>query len=313
MGELTFPLVVCLMGPTASGKTALAVALAKRLPCEIVNVDSSQIYRHLDIGSGKPALSIREKVPHHLMDFLSPHCQYSAAQFQKDALQVIAEIQERGNLPLLVGGTMLYFKALQEGLAPVPPTSSKVRQHVESWVAEVGLERAYQKLQVVDALSAQRFFPSDRQRVQRALEVYEITGRPLSFWLQQPPVPSPLYHFLNIGLLSLTTVRAVLHQRIEQRFDEMLTSGLVEEVRQLLTYLPADAACLRAVGYRQVGDYLAGKEDYEAMRAKAIAATRQLAKRQLTWLRHWPHLFSFDFLDPDLVSKIEYLLKGIKL
>jgi len=301
--------VVSLMGPTACGKTALSLALAARFPFEIINVDSTQVYQGLDIGSGKPDRTAREKTPHHLIDFLDPASVYSAAQFREDALKLISEITQRNRIPLLVGGTMLYFKALQEGLSDLPAADPMIRSQLEKKGKALGWSALHQQLKKIDPITADRLSPTDPQRIQRALEVYEITQKPLSFWLSQPKAPSP-YQFINIALLPVTTARESLHQQIAKRFDHMLEVGLIREIEGLLKRGDLqDLPCLRAVGYRQGVDYLLGNLTWEHMRAQGIAATRQLAKRQLTWLRHWPSLIeSMDFADPNLVDRVSDFL-----
>ncbi len=302
--------VICLLGPTASGKTALALELAAHFPIEIINVDSAQVYQGMEIGTGIPEKEIRDKIPHHLIDFLDPATPYSAAQFRQDALKCIAEILKRQHIPLLVGGTMLYFKALQSGLAPLPGSDPSVRAALQLLLQKEGLPHLYQKLQQIDPSTSQRLAPTDPQRILRALEVHIITQKPLSYWLSQQQILKPDYHFINVALIPLTTPRMVLHQRIEKRFDEMLKAGLVEEVMKLKKRedLNANLPALRAVGYRQVWQYLQEDITFAQMREQAIAATRQLAKRQLTWLRHWGSCIEFDFLDKDLVGKISDLL-----
>lgn len=299
------------MGPTASGKTELALALAHELPIEIINVDSAQIYRQMDIGSGKPSHAERQVVPHHLMDILDPIESYSAAQFCLDATRLIKEITTRGKLPVLVGGTMLYFKALQQGLAELPRSSLSVRAAIIANAEEQGWEALYQELNRCDPLTAARLKPTDKQRIGRALEVFKMTGKPLSSWLATTRQQAPSIEFINIALISLATPRSVLHERIAARFDKMLTQGLVAEVEKLYARGDLDLSfpSIRAVGYRQVWQYLAQTHSYEEMRTKAIAATRQLAKRQLTWLRSWPALVNLDFLDPKLLF---HILKQIK-
>lgn len=291
--------LICILGPTASGKTALALALANQYPIEIINVDSAQIYHGMDIGSGKPDKAIREQVPHHLMDFLDPAQAYSAAQFREDALICIEDILSRDRIPLLVGGTMLYFKALQQGLAPLPTASPEVRQHLMQRLQNEGLASLYEYLLKIDPQTAARLAPTDPQRILRAIEIYEITQKPMSHWLEQQQPDSLPYEFMNIALMPITTPRSVLHERIAARFDAMLEQGLIEEVRKLKERadLNADLPAIRAVGYRQVWLYLEGKLSFEEMREKTIAATRQLAKRQMTWLRHWPDLQVFDFAE----------------
>lgn len=305
------PIVICLMGPTASGKTDLAINLSEYFPIEIINVDSAQIYKGLDVGSGKPSSLIRQHVPHHLMDFLDPKISYNAAQFRHDALICIKEICQRGKVPILVGGTMLYFKVLQEGLSALPQAEDTVRRRLEMQAQTEGWEALHKLLQEIDPPTADRIKPNDSQRIQRALEIAEITGKPMSFWLAQPKsAPLPI-QFLNIALIPLTTSRAVLHERILHRFNTMLEGGFVAEVEILMQRGDLDESmpAIRSVGYRQIWHYLKGQLSYEQMYEKAVAATRQLAKRQLTWLRRWPNLTTFDFLAPDLLSTVLDFLK----
>ncbi len=296
------------MGPTASGKTDLSIALSKTFPVEIINVDSAQIYQGMDIGSGKADTAIREKIPHYLIDFLDPKIPYSAAQFKEDALECIKDILNRDRVPVLVGGTMLYFKALQNGLSQLPKSDPDIRRQLEIILESRGLNALFQHLQEIDPLSAKRLKSTDTQRIMRALEVYKITNKPLSYWFEQPmdSMESQLpCRFLNIALAPITTNRMILHQRIETRFDNMLKQGLVSEVQMLLQQgIDPSLPSMRCVGYRQVYEYLTNKISYGQMREKAIIATRQLAKRQLTWLRQWPSLKMFDFLCPKLNCQI---------
>lgn len=305
------PIVICLMGPTASGKTDLAVNLSEHFASEIINVDSAQIYQGMDIGSGKPSLQIRQKVPHHLMDFLDPKIPYNAAQFRHDAIACINEILERGKVPILVGGTMLYFKVLQQGLSSLPEANDALRKRLEAWADREGWAALHKALYQIDPLTANRIKPNDSQRIQRALEIAEITGKPMSFWLSQPKADPLPFEFLNIALIPVTTPRAVLHERILLRFDAMLENGLVAEVEKLFRRgdLNDSLPAIRSVGYRQVWQYLMGQLSYDEMHEKAVAATRQLAKRQLTWLRQWPMLTTFDFLAPGLSESVLDFLK----
>lgn len=305
------PYAICLMGPTACGKTDLALALSQQFKVEIINVDSAQIYQGMDIGSGKPSLSIREKIKHHLMDFLDPSIPYSAAQFRHDALILMDEITRRGRIPLLVGGTMLYFKILQEGISPLPDASIVVRKQLDALAVEKGWQFLYEMLAQKDPISAARIKPNDTQRIQRALEIHQLTGHPMSYWLAQPKqeVGAP-YQFINLALMPIQTPRSVLHERIQIRFDVMLDQGLIDEVKNLMRRddLHDSLPSIRAVGYRQVWKYLKQEMSYEEMREKAISATRQLAKRQLTWLRGWAAVEQFDFQCPDLPNTVSALL-----
>lgn len=287
---------VCLMGPTASGKTDHALHIATQGPFEIINVDPAQMVRGMDIGSGKPDLSIRTRIPHHLMDILDPKQPYSAGQFCTAAINIMHDITARGKIPLLVGGSMMYFRALQQGLSPLPPASDIIRAQITARGNTEGWDVLHAELLQADPNAADYIRVTDLQRIQRALEIIEITGKSPSFWREQPIVPPP-FRFVNIALMPLEDNRAVLHDRIAQRFDQMLSQGLIEEVRQLWDYVEhqPDLPAMRAVGYRQVIEYLCGRDPYEIMRDKAIAATRQLAKRQLTWLRHWKDCIYRDF------------------
>jgi tRNA dimethylallyltransferase len=281
-------LIIHLMGPTASGKTDVAIALARVLPIEIISVDSALIYQGLDIGSAKPSAALRAQIPHHLIDLVSPEVAYSAAHFVRDAKQAIAEIAGRGKVPLLVGGTMFYFKALLEGLADIPAVPPDIRQAVQQDYAQQGALALFQHLQQIDPVAASRIHAHDSQRVCRALEVYRATGQSLTDWLQAARLAIlPQQNRVQISLLP--TDRASLHQILAQRFDAMLAAGFIAEVQNLQACyaLHADLPAMRCVGYRQVWQYLAGFWGFAEMRKAAIAASRQLAKRQLTWLKSW--------------------------
>jgi tRNA dimethylallyltransferase len=281
------------MGPTACGKTKAAVALAQEGPFDIISVDSALVYRGLDIGAGKPDAATLAKAPHRLIDLRDPGEPYSAADFRADALREIADIQAKGRIPLLVGGTMLYFKVLRDGLAALPSAEPDLRQRILEQAAAEGWPAVHARLAAVDPISAARIHPTDPQRLQRALEVYELTGVPLSAHHadqnrgQAADLPCSL-HFIGM----IPSDRSRLHALIAHRFHQMLTDGLVEEVRGLRARgdLDPNLPALRSVGYRQVWNYLDGRCSYEEMTSTAIAATRQLAKRQLTWLRSWPEL-----------------------
>jgi tRNA dimethylallyltransferase len=304
------PTVFCLMGPTASGKTALSLALSAHSSIEIINVDSAQIYQGMDIGTGKPSKTELAQVPHHLIDILDPAVAYSAAQFREDALKKIDEIIARGCIPVLVGGSMLYFKALQQGLSKLPSSCPLVREQLNQQLAVEGLANLYQQLQRIDPVTAARLSPTDPQRILRALEVYTLTQKPMSTLFLEPSENRCEYHFINIGLIPQDSPRALLHEGIAIRFQAMLDQGLVPEVENLLQRADLHDAlpALRSVGYRQVIHYLRGEITFSDMQEKATAATRQLAKRQLTWLRQWPQLITFDFLDPHLLNKFKNLL-----
>lgn len=301
--------IICLMGPTAAGKTDLAVALTQHLPCTIVSVDSAMVYRGMDIGTAKPDAKTLAKAPHRLLDIRDPGEAYSAGQFVTDALREIADIIAHQQIPLLVGGTMLYFRALQKGLAELPQADQAIRDRLVTEAEQYGWQALHERLQQIDPTSAQRIHPNDPQRLQRALEVYELTGQTLTELWQQKPTDFLKYKIINIAVAPQD--RQVLHQRIAMRFQQMLQQGFVDEVKQLFDRgdLTADLPALRAVGYQQVWNYLAGKLSYAEMQERAIIATRQLAKRQLTWLRSWENLRWFDSKDPQCLAKILALVE----
>ena len=303
MSDTHLPPAICLMGPTASGKTDLAVALVEQLPLEIISVDSVMVYRGMDIGSAKPDAATLERAPHRLIDIRDPAEAYSAAQFRDDALQEMAAISAAGRIPLLVGGTMLYFRALLSGLSTLPSADAEIRARLEAEAEAEGWESLHRRLAEVDVAAAARIHPHDPQRIQRALEVYELTGTPLS-QLQQQQVEEPLpYRIIKLALAP--SERGVLHERIAARFEHMLRDGLIEEVEALRRRgdLHLDLPALRAVGYRQVWEFLDGSIDYTEMTERGIIATRQLAKRQFTWLRAEPELALLDSLDGRLLDK----------
>jgi tRNA dimethylallyltransferase len=276
-----------LLGPTASGKSRLAMQLAAAHPLEIVSVDSAQVYRGMDIGTAKPSAAERRAVPHHLIDILDPTERYSAGRFRDDAVRAALDILSRGRAPLFVGGTMLYYRALSQGLAALPSADPGLRARIDAEAAARGWPALHAELARVDAESAARIKPGDAQRIQRALEVWRLTGKPLSSLHGRAQAPLPF------GLEAFALIpedRAELHRRIAERFDAMLKAGLVEELRGLRRSfdLRADLPSMRCVGYRQAWQYLEGEFDEQTLREKGVAATRQLAKRQLTWLRALP-------------------------
>ena len=291
------------MGPTASGKSALTMRLAECFPVEIISVDSAQVYRDMNVGTAKPGAADRARVPHHLLDILPPTERYSAARFADDATRLIAEIRGRGRLPLLAGGTMLYFKALTQGLNDLPGADAAVRAGIDARAARHGWPRLHEELAKVDPVTAARLQPADRQRIQRALEVFELSGRPLSALLDAPGRESAATEFLRIALVP--SERAALHARIEARFDAMLAAGLVAEVRSLRERyaLTPEMPAMRAVGYRQAWQHLVGVIDLATLRNQGIFATRQLAKRQLTWLRQTPAA-TFDCLSDSVQDDV---------
>ena len=302
------PDAVLLMGPTASGKSAVAMRIADAFPVEIVSVDSAQVYRDMTVGTAKPTVAERERVPHHLIDIMSPVDRYSAASFARDAHSLIEAIQARGRIPLLVGGTMLYFRALTQGLDALPEANAEVRADIDARATQVGWPALHRELADVDQETAARLNPNDRQRIQRALEVFRITGQPLSSLLKQATRPTAsTTQYLSIALVPRD--RAVLHRRIAERFERMLSAGLVDEVRTLRDRYPeltADLPSMRAVGYRQALEHLDGAYDATELRERGIYATRQLAKRQLTWLRAMPAkaATTFDALDDVVERKV---------
>ena len=284
--------VFALLGPTASGKSALAVQLAEKLPVEIVSMDSALVYRGMDIGTAKPGAALRAQVPHHLIDIIGPDQSYSAGRWREDAIACIQEVFSRKSIPLLVGGTMLYYRALTAGLDELPQADARVRGALDAEAARRGWPALHAELEKVDPKTAQRIAPNDSQRIQRALEVWRITGKPLSELQGVARKDLPF----ELKGVALVPERAVLHERIGQRFDAMLRLGLIDEVKALRKKyrLSASLPSMRAVGYRQVWEYLEGKTDTETMRERAVAATRQLAKRQMTWLRSFPDLVRVD-------------------
>jgi tRNA dimethylallyltransferase len=292
------------MGPTASGKTAVAIELARALPCEIVSVDSALVYKDMNIGTAKPDGETLRAFPHHLVDLIEPHESYSAARFRDDALAAMREITERGRIPLLVGGTMLYFKALTEGLNELPEADPMIRLVIDTMVEEQGSAAVYQKLKELDPDTAARLEPNDTQRVQRALEIYYITGKTMGELLQKPRYVYFPYTPIRIALVPGD--RAVLHERIEQRFEQMVKAGLVEEARRVRDDYGLDASVpsMRCVGYRQALQHLNGELTGEELVSHGVAATRQLAKRQLTWLRAMQGVALFDCLADDLAPRV---------
>lgn len=292
------------MGPTASGKTGLAIDLVQQFNAEIISVDSALVYKGLDIGSAKPTAAEQAQAPHRLIDICEPHQAYSAAQCRDDVAQHIQEILTGGKVPVLVGGTMLYFKAIQQGLSQLPSADPNVRKCIEDKAQQHGWQAVHDDLAKVDPVSAQRIHPNDPQRLQRALEVFYISGKSLT-QLQQENQAKPLdYQFINFAIAPAD--RKVLHQRIEQRFDLMLQSGFIDEVKQLRENpdVHIDLPAMKSVGYRQAWQYLDGEFDYDTMREKGIIATRQLAKRQFTWLRSWPNIHWLDTFANNNVEQV---------
>lgn len=301
MNNKSFPPAIFLMGPTASGKTNAAITLFKQLPVELISVDSALVFQDMDIGTAKPTAETLVMAPHHLIDITLPTQAYSAADFRADALHLMQEITARGKVPVLVGGTMLYFKSLEEGLSGLPEASGAVREKIDQEAASVGWPAMHEKLAILDPETAARLKPNDMQRIQRALEVYELSGETMTaLFAKQTNDPLP-YRLLKVALVP--SERKVLHQRIEQRFEQMLADGFVDEVRAILKQYPSltpESTAMRCVGYRQALEYLNGKYDMTELRDRGIFATRQLAKRQLTWLRGMDDVVSVDCLQPNI-------------
>jgi len=306
------PLIV-LLGPTASGKSGIALRLAQHLPIEIVSVDSAQVYRGLDIGTAKPDAAERAAVAHHLIDIVEPTERYSAARFVDDALAAIARIRARARVPLLVGGTMLYARALTEGLHPLPAADAGVRARLDDEARALGWTALHARLARIDPRAATRIDPSDAQRIQRALEIFETSGRTMSDWLSEPAPRSPSGDARIVTIALEPVDRAVLHARIAARFDAMLAGGLVDEVRALRARgdLSPSLPSMRSVGYRQAWQWLDTGERIETLRQAGIAATRQLAKRQLTWLRTMDERVAIDPFAADAFDQVADALDGI--
>jgi tRNA dimethylallyltransferase len=301
------------MGPTASGKTAVAAFLAAHLPCEIVSVDSAQVYKGMDVGTAKPDAATLAATPHHLIDIIEPHERYSAARFRDDALTLMREITERDRIPLLVGGTMLYFQALTEGLNELPEADSAVRLVIDTMAEVEGWPAVHEKLARIDPETAARLAPNDQQRIQRAMEIYMLTGKPMADLLKKPKYVYFPYTPIKVSLVP--SDREALHRRIETRFDEMLRLGLPAELKRLRDEygLEAGMTSMRCVGYRQAWDFLDGRIGAAALREQGIAATRQLAKRQLTWLRSMNDVTEFDCLAEGLPEMVlEYLRRELE-
>lgn len=297
------PPAIFLMGPTASGKTGLAVELAACLPVEIVSVDSALVYRHLDIGTAKPDAATLAAAPHHLIDIIEPTDSYSAARFRADALRLMAEITARGRVPLLVGGTMLYFRALTQGLSDLPEADPEIRAQIDARAKELGWPALHAELARLDPATAARLKPTDAQRIQRALEICRLTGTAMSKMLAGEKAQLP---YVVRAIALVPSDRAVLHRRIAVRFDAMLEQGLIEEVEWLRAHYALDPSLpsMRCVGYRQTWHYLEGEGDLAGLRERGIAATRQLAKRQLTWLRSMEDVALLDCLAADVAQEV---------
>ena len=309
---MTPPRALALLGPTAAGKTGLAIALAHQFNGEVISIDSALVYRGMDIGTAKPPMAERDGIAHHLIDIIDPVESYSAARFRDDALRLAADIHARGKLPILAGGTMLYFKGLRDGFDDLPQADTKLRAEIEAAAGTRGWPALHAELAAVDPVTAQRLAPNDAQRIGRALEIFRLTGQPMSALLGQArrtPAPLP-FKLLTIALEP--SDRAVLHQRIARRFDAMLARGLLDEVRALRAAYPAltpTSPSMRCVGYRQAWEHIDCRIDHTALREQGLAATRQLAKRQLTWLRSMPDLTRIDCLQTGLESLVGAILQ----
>ena len=302
------PTAICLMGATATGKTDIAVSLARRFPVDVVSVDSALVYRGMDIGTAKPSPEVLERVPHRLVDIRDPEERYSAGEFVADAVAAIEEISAAGRIPLLVGGTMMYFRALTQGIADLPPADAAVRQAIDDEAARLGWPALHSALAKVDPAAAARIAPNDRQRIQRALEVWRVSGRPISAWQADKSADSRHIRFVRAGLV--VEPRALLHERIEQRLNIIINSGFEDEVKALYERpgLTADTPSMRSVGYRQFWSCVAGECSLDEARYRTLVATRQLAKRQITWLRSERDLKLFDALEADVIDAISAFL-----
>ena len=306
------PPAIFLMGPTAAGKTDLAIELVQQRACEIISVDSAQIYKGMNIGSAKPDAATLKTAPHHLINICDPLEAYSVARFRSDALDLMVQITARGKVPLLVGGTMMYYKALMDGLATLPASDPATRQQLEQDIDDYGLSAMHLRLCAIDAESGARINAADAQRITRAMEVFLLSGETLTtHWSKQKQKRLP-YQVTSVGVWPAQ--RSVLHERIEQRFEIMLQQGFKYEVERLIARgdLHLDLPSMRCVGYRQMWQHLTGVYDYPTMQYKGIVATRQLAKRQLTWLRSWPDLNIFNSLDTKLTFKVLQLFDRIE-
>jgi tRNA dimethylallyltransferase len=310
--DTQLPPAIFLMGPTAAGKTDLAVEMVQQRACEIISVDSALIYQGMDIGSAKPDAATLAVAPHHLINICDPLEAYSVARFRTDALALMAQITARGKVPLLVGGTMMYYKVLMDGLAQLPESDPVIRAQLEQEIEEYGLESMHVRLCDIDPVAGARINAADTQRVTRAMEVFLLTGETLTtHWSRQEQQRLP-YQVTSVGVWPAD--RAVLHQRIEQRYEIMLQQGFKHEVESLMARgdLHLDLPSMRCVGYRQMWQHLAGEYDEATMQFKGVVATRQLAKRQLTWLRSWPELQVFDSVDAKLTFNVLQLLDRIE-
>jgi len=304
MNNISLPAAICLMGPTASGKTALSVQLAQKIDAEIISVDSALVFKGMDIGTAKPTVEERQGIPHHLIDILDPAESYSTGQFRKSALELMEDISSRGKIPILTGGTMLYFNSLFNGLAELPGANAEIRKKLDIEFAEQGKQAMHDRLHAIDPESAKRIHPNDPQRVQRALEVYLISGKPITEFFKE--AQQNIIPFKTIKLIVAPENRRLLHEKIAKRFNLMVEKGLLDEVKALYNRgdLNVDLPAIRAVGYRQTWSYLEGEYDLDTMIEKGIIATRQLAKRQFTWLRRETEALQFDSAETNLMENV---------
>lgn len=308
--------VICLMGPTASGKTALAVELVQRYPFQLISVDSAQVYQGMNIGTGKPTQEILNIAPHRLIDFVDPAVAYSASDFRADAIAEIEDVLAQGGTPLLVGGTMLYFRVLRDGLADMPNADSRIRAEIEAFAEREGWGAVHQQLAQVDPESAVRIHPNDPQRLQRALEVFRVSGKTMTALHSEGQANPQLELPFNLHFFAIQPEdRSGLHAQIERRFKQMLQDGLLAEVETLHSRkdLNLTLPSMKSVGYRQVWQYLDGELDYDAMIEKSIIATRQLAKRQLTWLRSWKNLQSLSDSSAHSIDRVLKFMHSISI
>lgn len=309
---MSLPPAIFIIGPTASGKTSLAMKLMAHFPIELISVDSALVYKDMDIGTAKPTADELEKAPHRLISFLDPSESYSAADFRKDALREMQEITAKGKIPVLVGGTMLYYRALENGLAVLPEADTEIRKKLSEEADEKGWAFLHQRLVGVDPVAGKRIHPNDKQRIQRALEVYELSGKPLTALHKEAQLDALPYRLMKIALIP---EREWIRDLAEKRFEIMMEQGFLEEVKALYARedLHADLPAIRCVGYRQAWQYLDGKLDTDEMKERAVIATRQLAKRQMTWMRSEPNIIKFDAKDyalDDVVDSIQVFLKA---
>lgn len=309
---MSLPPAIFIIGPTASGKTGLAMKLMAHFPIELISVDSALIYKDMDIGTAKPTADELEKAPHRLINFLDPSESYSAADFRKDALREMAEITAKGKIPVLVGGTMLYYRALENGLAVLPEADPKIRKKLSAEATKKGWDFLHQRLVELDPVAGKRIHPNDKQRIQRALEVYELSGKPLTELHKEAQLDALPYRLIKIALIP---EREWIRDLAEKRFEIMMEQGFLDEVKALYARedLHADLPAIRCVGYRQAWQYLEGKLDADEMKERAVIATRQLAKRQMTWMRSEPNIIKFDAKNyslDDVVDSIQIFLEA---